>query len=40
MLGVKPDGSGMLIVTTYGLDDAAFAEAEARWDPVWETVLR
>jgi hypothetical protein len=27
----KPDGGGMAIVTTYGLDDATFAALERRW---------
>jgi len=38
VLGVKPDGAGRLVVTTYGLDDDAFAAAEARWDAVWESM--
>ena len=29
---VKPDGDGCSLVTTYDLDDEAFAAAEARWD--------
>ena len=37
MLSVKPDGDGSFVVTTYGLDDAAFAAAETRWDAIWET---
>ena len=28
----KPGGEQMLLVTTYDLDDDAFAAAEARWD--------
>ena len=36
VLGVKPSGDGMLVVTTYGLDDETFAEAEARWSAWWE----
>jgi hypothetical protein len=38
VLGVKPNGDGMLVVTTYGLDDDAFAAAERRWDTIWESV--
>lgn len=38
VLGVKPDGEGRLVVTTYGLDDGAFAAAEAYWDEVWQRV--
>jgi len=38
VLGVKPNGEGRLVVTTYGLDDDAFAAAEARWDEVWKSV--
>jgi len=36
VVGVKPDGTGMLLVTTYDLDDTAFAAAEAHWDAWWE----
>ncbi len=32
VVGVKPDGAGMLLVTTYDLDDDAFAAVERRWD--------
>lgn len=38
VLGVKPDGAGRLVVTTYGLDDDAFAAAETRWDAVWRSL--
>ena len=31
IIHAKPDGGGMAIVTTYGLDDDAFAELERRW---------
>jgi uncharacterized protein YndB with AHSA1/START domain len=40
VLGVKPGAEGRLVVTTYGLDDATFAAAEARWDEVWKFVAR
>ena len=30
----------MLLVTTYDLDDAAFAAAEARWTDWWAGVTR
>jgi hypothetical protein len=37
----KPDGSqAMLLVTTYDLDDDAFAAAEARWDEWWTRTSR
>jgi hypothetical protein len=29
-------GRGMAIVTTYGLDDAAFEQVRARWRAWWE----
>jgi uncharacterized protein YndB with AHSA1/START domain len=35
---VKPDGEAMLLVTTYDLDDEAFAAEEARWDAWWEAL--
>lgn len=38
VLGVKPGGEARLVVSTYGLDDAAFAAAEARWDTVWRSL--
>lgn len=31
-----PDGRGMVILTTYGLSDAAFADLGARWRAWWE----
>ena len=31
----KPEGEATMLVTTYDLDDAAFAAAEARWDAWW-----
>jgi len=31
----SPDGRGMVILTTYGLSDAAFAELEGRWSTWW-----
>jgi uncharacterized protein YndB with AHSA1/START domain len=31
----KPDGAAMLLVTTYDLDDTAFAAAERRWTDWW-----
>ena len=31
----KPDGDATLLVTTYDLDDDAFAAAEARWERWW-----
>lgn len=33
----SPDGRGMVILTTYGLSDAAFAELEGRWKAWWDT---
>lgn len=37
----KPDGGeAMLLVTTYDLDDDAFAAAEQRWDAWWEQLPR
>ncbi|RJF93036.1 SRPBCC family protein [Sphingomonas cavernae] len=32
----SPDGRGMVILTTYGLSDAAFGELEARWKLWWD----
>ena len=32
----SPDGRGMVILTTYGLSDTAFAELEARWKTWWD----
>jgi uncharacterized protein YndB with AHSA1/START domain len=32
----SPDGRGALILTTYGFDDAAFAELESRWRGWWD----
>jgi hypothetical protein len=37
VVGVKPDGAGMLLVTTYDLDDAQFALAERHWTSWWES---
>jgi hypothetical protein len=31
----RPDGGRMLLLTGYGLDDAGFAELEARWSGWW-----
>jgi len=36
VLCVQPSGEGMLVVSTYGLSDAEFAEAEARWTSWWD----
>jgi hypothetical protein len=36
----KPEGEATMLVTTYDLDDAAFAAAEARWDQWWASVSR
>jgi hypothetical protein len=36
----KPDAEAMLLVTTYDLDDQAFAAAEARWSAWWEALPR
>lgn len=32
----SPDGRGMVILTTYGLNEDAFAALEARWKAWWE----
>ena len=32
----QPDGGTQLVLTTYGLDDDAFAALEARWGAWWE----
>jgi uncharacterized protein YndB with AHSA1/START domain len=34
----KPDGAATLLVTTYDLDDDAFAAAESSWDTWWSSV--
>lgn len=34
----KPEGDATMLVTTYDLDDAGFAAAEARWDAWWAGV--
>jgi hypothetical protein len=34
----KPDGAAMLLVTTYDLDDTAFAAAERHWTDWWAGV--
>ena len=31
----RPHGGGSVLLTTYGLDDAAFAELERRWQDWW-----
>ncbi|HEY0447939.1 hypothetical protein [Actinophytocola sp.] len=31
----RPDGTAMAILSTYGLDDARFAELKERWTPWW-----
>ncbi|MCJ8157633.1 hypothetical protein [Sphingomonas sp. LaA6.9] len=36
MTDTSPDGRGMVILTTYGLSDAAFDEIEARWKRWWD----
>ena len=36
VLGVKPNGDGMLVVTLIDPSEAEYAAAEARWDQVWE----
>jgi hypothetical protein len=36
----KPGGEAMLLVTTYDLDDRAFAAAEARWHAWWASLPR
>lgn len=33
----QPHGSAMAILTTYGLDDARFADLEQRWSEWWQT---
>ncbi|MEU4834615.1 SRPBCC domain-containing protein [Streptosporangium sp. NPDC023615] len=30
-----PDGAAMMVLTTYGLDEAAFADLESRWNAWW-----
>jgi hypothetical protein len=35
VLGVKPDGDAMLIVTLYDADAQTYASAEARWEAEW-----
>ncbi|MFB9681581.1 SRPBCC family protein [Streptosporangium vulgare] len=30
-----PGGAAMMVLTTYGLDDAAFADLESRWNAWW-----
>lgn len=32
----SPDGRGMVVLTTYGLSEPAFAELEGRWKTWWE----
>jgi hypothetical protein len=36
----KPDGEATLLVTTYDLDDDAFAAAEERWAAWWQNLPR
>ncbi|MGC5014311.1 SRPBCC family protein [Streptosporangium sp. DT93] len=31
----NPDGAGMMVLTTYGLGEAAFADLESRWSAWW-----
>lgn len=35
----SPHGGGMAVITTYGLDDAAFDALRARWTSWWESVF-
>jgi uncharacterized protein YndB with AHSA1/START domain len=35
IVGTKPGGDGMLLVSTYDLDDATFATAESHWNAWW-----
>jgi uncharacterized protein YndB with AHSA1/START domain len=39
VLGVKPNGEGMLIVTLYDPTDEQYAEAEGRWDEIWRSSI-
>jgi uncharacterized protein YndB with AHSA1/START domain len=39
VVGIKPDGDAMLLVTTYGLDDARFAAVSERWSAWWARTL-
>jgi hypothetical protein len=32
----RPEGGALVLLTAYGLDDAAFARVEARWTSWWE----
>jgi hypothetical protein len=36
VLGVKPNGDGMLLVSMFDASDETFAAAQARWAEVWE----
>lgn len=36
----RPSGSSQAILTTYGLDDAAFADLESRWTAWWAASFR
>jgi uncharacterized protein YndB with AHSA1/START domain len=38
VLGVKPNGDGMLLVTLYDATDEDVAAADARWGEVWDRV--
>jgi uncharacterized protein YndB with AHSA1/START domain len=35
----NPGGAAMMVLTTYGLDDAAFADLESRWNAWWGRVF-
>ena len=35
----SPHGGGMAVLTTYGLDDAAFESLRARWTSWWESIF-
>ena len=39
VLGVKPNGDGMLVVTLIDPSEEEYAAAEARWDDVWKQLL-
>lgn len=39
VLGVKPNGDGMLLVSMYDASDEAYAAAQARWADVWERTI-
>ena len=37
---VQPSGEAMGLVTTYDLDDEAFAAAESHWSSWWDSLPR